>query len=311
METRPLGHSGVEVSVVGLGCNQFGRRLDLDGTRAVIDAALDAGINFFDTADVYGGAGRSEELMGEVLRGRRDRVVLGTKFGMDMTGRSELHGGAAYVRQAVEGSLRRLGTDVIDVYWYHRPDPATPLEETLGALDELVRAGTVRVIACSNFDAAQLEDAERISRENGLARFEAVQNEYSLLRRGIEEDVVPVCARLGLSVVPYFPLARGLLTGKYRRGEPAPEDSRLAGRESVASDADFDVVEGLDRFAAERGVSLVDIAIAGLAAQPAVASVISGATRPEQVAANAAAASWTPTPEDRAELDAIAPVTGT
>jgi aryl-alcohol dehydrogenase-like predicted oxidoreductase len=311
VETRRLGRSAVEVSVVGLGCNQFGRKLDLGGTRAVIDAALDAGINFFDTADVYGGSGRSEELMGEVLRGRRDRIVLGTKFGMDMTGGEQVHGSASYVREAVEGSLRRLGTDVIDVYWYHRPDPATPIEETLGALDELVRAGTVRVIACSNFDAAQLEEADRIARDNGLARFEAVQNEYSLLWRGIEEDVMPVCERLGLSVVPYFPLARGLLTGKYRRGEPAPADSRLAGRESVASDADFDVIEGLERFAADRGVRLVDVAIAALAAEPAVASVISGATRPEQVAANAAAASWTPTAADLAELDAIAPVTHT
>jgi aryl-alcohol dehydrogenase-like predicted oxidoreductase len=311
VETRRLGRSAVEVSVVGLGCNQFGRKLDLDGTRAVIDAALDAGITFFDTADVYGGGGRSEELMGEVLRGRRDRIVLGTKFGMDMTGGAEVHGSASYVREAVEGSLRRLGTDVIDVYWYHRPDPATPIEETLSALDELVRAGTVRVIACSNFGGAQLEEADRVARDKGLARFEAVQNEYSLLQRGIEQDVVPVCERLGLSVVPYFPLARGLVTGKYQRGEPAPEDSRHAGQESVASDAEFDVIERLERFAADRGISLVDVAIGGLAAQPAVASVISGATRPEQVAANAAAASWKPTAADLAELDAIAPVTRT
>jgi aryl-alcohol dehydrogenase-like predicted oxidoreductase len=311
METRRLGRSDVEVSVVGLGCNQFGRKLDLEGTRAVIDAALDAGITFLDTADVYGGAGRSEELIGEVLRGRRDQVVLGTKFGMDMQGGSETHGSASYVRQAVEGSLRRLQTDVIDVYWYHRPDPATPIEETLGALDELVRAGTVRAIGCSNFDAAQIEEADRIARDNGLSRFEAVQNEYSLLRREIEAEVMPVCERLGVSVVPYFPLARGLLTGKYRRGQPAPDDSRLAGRESVASDDEFDVIERLERFAAERGLSLVDVAIAALAARPAVASVICGATRPEQVMANAAAVRWKPTPADLAELDAIAPATRT
>jgi aryl-alcohol dehydrogenase-like predicted oxidoreductase len=308
VETRPLGRSAVEVSVVGLGCNQFGRKLDLSGTRAVIDAALDAGIDFFDTADVYGGGGRSEELMGEVLRGRRDRIVLGTKFGMDMPGGPPARGDAAYVRRAVEGSLRRLGTDVIDVYWYHRPDPATPIEETLAALDKLVRAGTVRVIGCSNFSAAQVEEADRVAGENGLARFEAVQNEYSLLDRDLEEDVGPVCERLDISIVPYFPLARGLLTGKYRRGERAPEDSRLAGRDAIASDAEFDVIEALERFAGERGLSPVDVAIAALAAQPAVASVISGATRPEQVAANAAAARWKPTAADLAELDGIAPV---
>jgi aryl-alcohol dehydrogenase-like predicted oxidoreductase len=306
METRRLGDSELEVSVVGLGCNQFGRKLDLDGTRAAIDAALDAGITFLDTADVYGGGGRSEELIGQALGNRRDRVVLGTKFGLDMAGGNAVHGGASYVRSAVEGSLRRLQTDVIDVYWYHRPDPATPIAETLGALDELVRAGTVRAIACSNFDAAQLEEADQVARANGFARFVAVQNEYSLLRRELERDVLPVCERLGISVVPYYPLARGLLTGKYARGKAAPEGARLAGRESVATDAEFDVIEALERFAQDRGLSLIDVAIGGLAAQPSVASVIAGATTPEQVRANAAAARWTPTAEERAELDAIA-----
>jgi aryl-alcohol dehydrogenase-like predicted oxidoreductase len=306
MQTRRLGDSDIEVSVVGLGCNQFGRKLDLDGTRAVIDAALDSGVTFLDTADIYGGAGRSEELMGEALRGRRDQVVLGTKFGMDMG--NGARGDAAYVRASIEGSLRRLQTDVIDVYWYHRPDPATPLEETLGALDELVRAGTVRAIACSNFSAAQIEEADRISRANGLAHFVAVQNEYSWLNRGLERDVAPACLRDGLSVVPYFPLARGLLTGKYRRGEPAPDGTRLAGADAPADDAAFDVIEGLERFAAERGLTLLDVAIGGLAAQPAVASVIAGATRADQVVANAAAASWQPTADELAELDAIAAV---
>src|SRR4051794_6683219 len=298
--TRRLGDSEIEVSVLGLGCNNFGRRLDLDGTRRVIDAALDEGITFFDTADIYGGAGSSEDLMGQVLDGRRDRIVLATKFGMDMGDGRDDRGSAPYIRQAVEASLRRLRTDWIDVYWYHQPDGMTPIEETLGALDELVRAGTVRAIGCSNFDARQLEEADAAARENGLARFAAVQNEYSLLRREIEREVVPTAQRLGLSIVPYFPLASGLLTGKYRRDAPAPDGSRLAGRDKLASDREWDTIEALAAYADERGVSMLDVAIGGLAAQPAVASVIAGATKPEQVHANARAAEWAPD-----DLDAL------
>jgi aryl-alcohol dehydrogenase-like predicted oxidoreductase len=305
MEQRRFGDSGIEVSVVGLGCNQFGRRLDLDGTRAVVDAALDAGINHFDTADIYGGAGRSEELLGEVLKGRRDQVVLATKFGMDMGDGETRRGRADYVRKSIEGSLRRLQTDVVDLYWLHHPDPETPIVETLGALDELVKAGTVRAIGCSQFSAAQIEDADRAARDNGLTRFVALQNEYSLLEREIEDDVVPVCERLGIGIVPFYPLARGLLTGKYRRGEQAPPDSRLSGEKSVATDEQFDVIEKLEAFASSRDVSMLDVAIGGLAAQPQVVSVIAGATKPEQVRANAAAGQWNPAPAELSELNAI------
>jgi aryl-alcohol dehydrogenase-like predicted oxidoreductase len=303
METRRLGDSEVEVSVVGLGCNQFGRTLDLDGVRAVVDAAIDAGITHFDTADIYGGQGRAEELLGEALGARRDQVVVATKFGMDMGDGS----GASpdYVRVAIEASLQRLGTDFVDVYWLHQPDPATPIAETLGALDEIVRAGKVRAIACSQFDAAQIEEADRAARESGFARFVAVQNEYNLLQRSIENEVVPVCERLGMSVIPFYPLARGLLTGKYRRGQDAPAGTRLASRPEFLTDASFDVVEALQSFADARNVTLLDVAIGGLAAQPAVASVIAGATKPEQVRANAAAGAWRPSADDLSELNAL------
>jgi aryl-alcohol dehydrogenase-like predicted oxidoreductase len=305
METRRLGDSEVEVSVVGLGCNQLGRRVDLEGTRALVDAALDSGITFFDTADIYGGAGRSEELLGEALAGRRDRVVIGTKFGMDMGDGKGPRGSAGYIRNAIEASLRRLRTDVIDLYQYHEPDGVTPIEETLGALDELVRAGKVRAVGCSKFDAAQLEEAARIARDHGYAHFVSVQEEYSLLRRAADDELVPACARLGVSLIPFFPLARGLLTGKYRRGEPAPEGTRLAGSGEVADDADFEVIERIQRFAEERGLSLLEVAIGGLAAQPTVASVIAGATKPEQVHANALAGRWKPTADELTELNAL------
>jgi aryl-alcohol dehydrogenase-like predicted oxidoreductase len=309
LPTRQLGDSGLEVSVVGLGCNNFGGRLDADGTAAVLEAALDAGITFFDTADIYGGAGASERLMGEVLAGRRDEYLIATKFGWEMSGAEDIpdapRGSREYIRWAIEGSLRRLRVERIDLYQYHRPDGVTPIEETLAALDELVREGVVGAIGCSNVTVAELEAAERLSRERGLARFVTVQNEYSLLERGIEVDVAPAAERLGISILPFFPLAKGLLSGKYRRGERGPEGTRLAGGEAGSS-AQFDVVEALERFAAERGIGLVDVAIAGLAAQPAVASVIAGATRPEQVRANVAALRWQPSPEDLAELDRIA-----
>jgi aryl-alcohol dehydrogenase-like predicted oxidoreductase len=305
---RELG--GLSVSAVGLGCNNFGRRVDLAGTRAVVDAALDAGVNFLDTADIYGGGGGSESLLGQVLRGRRDQVVLATKFGMDMgeNGPSvRPRGSKAYVREAIDGSLRRLETDVIDLYQYHRPDGDTPIEETLGALDELVKAGKVRYIGCSNFTAAELDEAAGAARENGFASFVSLQNEYSLLKRDIEADVVPECEQLGVAVLPYFPLGSGLLTGKYRRGEAAPEGTRLHGRAQIADDETFDRLEAAERFARERGVEVLDVAIAGLAAQPMVASVIAGATKPEQVRANAGALGWTPSAGDLEELDSIFP----
>jgi aryl-alcohol dehydrogenase-like predicted oxidoreductase len=294
---RTLGDSELEVPVVGLGCNNFGRRIGLDETRSVVDAALEAGVYFLDTADVYGS---SEDFLGEVLEGRREQVVLATKFGADRDGSLPgAPGSAEYVSAACERSLRRLRIDVIDLYQYHLPNPDVPIAETVGAMDELVRAGKVRFLGVSNFSAEQLAEACRV------ARVVSLQNEYSLLRRGIERDVVPACERLGVSVIPYFPLASGLLTGKYRRGEPAPSDSRLAGRDSIATEEEWDVIEALSRFASERGIEPVDVAIGGLAAQPAVASVIAGAKRPEQARRNAQAGLWEPSPEDLAELRRI------
>ncbi|HLI58351.1 MAG TPA: aldo/keto reductase [Solirubrobacteraceae bacterium] len=304
MNTRPLGDSGIEASIVGLGCNNFGRRVDLAGTRAVIDAALDVGITFLDTADIYGPSGRSEELMGEALQGRRDRVVLATKFGMDMHDGNRLpRGSREYVHRAAEASLRRLRTDVIDYYWMHQPDEATPIVETLGALQELIDAGRVRAIGASNFDGAQLREADAAARENGLTRFTAVQNEYSLLEReDAERDGLPACRELGIGFVPFFPLARGLLTGKYRPGEPAPAGSRLAGRDAPATEAQFALIGALERYAQERGITILDVAIGGLLTEEPVVSVIAGATRPEQVHANAAAGRWIPDESDRAAL---------
>lgn len=299
---RPLGDSGLDVSVLGLGCNNFGRRVDLEGTRAVVDAALEQGVTFFDTADIYGGGGASEQLLGEVLQGRRDQVVLATKFGMDMGDGKGPRGSRQYILDAAEASLRRLRTDVIDFYWYHVPDGVTPIEETLGTLDELVRAGKVRAIGASNFTAEQLEEADSIARQRGLTRFTAVQNQYSLLIRDAEREVLPACQRLGISFIPYFPLASGLLTGKYRRGAPAPSGTRLAGREQVATAEQFDLLEALDEYARDRGLSIVDVAIGALLARPEVASVIAGATRPEQVQTNASAATWSPSADDLAAL---------
>jgi aryl-alcohol dehydrogenase-like predicted oxidoreductase len=299
MQTRKLGEGGPDVSVVGLGTNNFGRRCDYDQTVTVIDAALDAGITLFDTADIYG-QGMSEDYIGRALDGRRDRVILATKFGMPMDERpEESPGRREYIRWAVEASLRRLRTDVIDVYQQHRPDTTTPIEETLGALNELVDEGKVRWIGSSNFSAEQIEAAEKAAREHGTARFVSVQNQYSLVEREAEDEVLPTCEKLGIGFLPYFPLASGLLTGKYRRGEEATE-GRLAGQD--VPDARWDRAEALQAFADARGIALLDLAFAGLLAQPAVTSVIAGATKPEQVHANVAAGAVELSSDDVEEL---------
>ena len=302
MEKRHIG--SLEVSVVGLGCNNFGRRLDFDATKAVVDAALEAGITFFDTADTYGGT-RSEEYLGRALGRRREDVVLATKFGSRI---DEQRRGARpeYVRKAVEDSLLRLGTDRIDLYQLHTPDPSVPIEETLGALDELVKAGKVREIGCSNFSADRLREAEEAAHE-GAARFVSVQNEYSLLHREPEGDVLPECERLGIAFIPYFPLANGLLTGKYRRGQDAPTGSRLnSGRsERLLTERNLDIVERLIEFSQRQGHTILELAFSWLLAWPAVASVIAGATSPEQARSNAAAAGWKLTDEELAEITSV------
>jgi aryl-alcohol dehydrogenase-like predicted oxidoreductase len=303
VRTRPLGDSGIDVSAVGLGCNNFGSRVDAAGTKAVVDAALDAGVTFFDTADVYGNRGGSETFLGDALKGRRDRVVLATKFGHPMSDDAPAARGArAYVREAVEASLRRLQTDWIDLYQYHRPDGITPVEETLGALDELVGEGKLRAVGSSNFSAAQVVEADRLANERGWTRFVTAQNEYSLLEREAERELLPTCERLAVGVLPYFPLASGLLTGKYRRGAGAPEGTRLHGREERLTDDVFDRVEALERYASARGRTVLEVAIAGLLAQTAIVSVIAGATKEEQVRANAAASEWQPSADDLEEL---------
>jgi aryl-alcohol dehydrogenase-like predicted oxidoreductase len=302
MRTRLLGEGGPEVSVVGLGTNNFGGRIDYEQSLSVIDAALDSGVTLIDTADIYG-QGTSEEFIGRALEGRRDRALIATKFGKPMNENpEERRGNPDYIQWAVEGSLRRLRTDVIDVYQMHEPDPVTPLVETLGALNDLVAEGKVRWIGCSNFSAQQIEAAEEVSRGAGFHRFVSVQNEYSLAVRGAEDDVLPVCELLELGFLPYFPLASGLLTGKYRRGEEATE-GRLAGR--TIPEERWDRLEGLRGFADARGVSLLEVAIGGLLAMPAVSSVIAGATKPEQVRANVAAGEWEPSAEDLEELRAL------
>jgi aryl-alcohol dehydrogenase-like predicted oxidoreductase len=307
--TRRLGGSGLAVTVVGLGTNNFGRKIDLAASRAVIDTALDEGINLFDTADIYGA---SEEIIGEVLEGRRDQVVLATKFGMDLGGALGPDWGARgsrrYIRLAVERSLRRLRTDWIDLYQIHRPDPATPIEETLGALTELVYEGKVRYIGSSNYSGWQLTEAEWAARATGSERFISAQNLYSWLERDVEKELVPAALQYDVGILPFFPLASGLLTGKYHRGQPAPDGSRIKaqGREDQLTDARFDIIEKLEAFAAERGVTLLDVAMGGLAAQPGVASVITGAPTPEQVKANVRAGAWGPTAEDREMLDLLA-----
>ena len=297
-----LGAEGLDVSVVGLGTNNFGGRIDYDRSLAVVDEAIEQGITLFDTADIYT-QGASEDFIGRALEGRRDRVLLATKFGKAMDANpSESRGSRDYIRWAVEGWLRRLRTDAIDVYQMHEPDPSTPIDATLAALHELVQEGSVRFIGSSNYTAAQIEEADRVARERGLTRFVSAQNHYSLVERAIEDDVLPVCDRLGIGQLPYFPLASGLLTGKYARGEQATE-GRLAGRE--VPEERWDRLEQLQAFAAERGVPLLSVAIGGLAAMPAVGSVIAGATKPEQVEANVRAGAWVPSADDVAALEQL------
>ncbi|MFZ0664841.1 MAG: aldo/keto reductase [Acidimicrobiales bacterium] len=308
---KRLGNSGLAVSVVGLGCNNFGGRIDADQADAVVHAALDAGVTLFDTADIYGG-GRSEEMLGRSLGPRRDEVIVATKFGMDMQGANGpdfgARGSRRYIRRAVEASLRRLGTEWIDLYQMHAPDPKTPIEETLSALNDLVHEGKVRYVGSSNFSGWQVAHADWTARTTGSERFISAQNNYSLLNRTVETELVPSCEQFGVGILPFFPLASGLLSGKYRRDEPAPEGTRLAANPTALSAARFDAIDHLQKFADERGLSLLQVAIGGLGAQKAVASVIAGATKPEQVRANVEAGEWRPTDEDLAALDAaVAP----
>ena len=309
MQTRRIG--SLEVSVVGLGCNNFGRRLDSAGTDAVVHAAMEVGTNFFDTADSYGD-GASEEYLGKALGSRRDEVIIATKFGAQL-GDDPAQSGASprWIERAVEDSLSRLGTGHIDLYQLHRPDENTPIEDTLEALDRLVSSGKVHQIGCSNYSGAQIDDALSTSRERNLAQFVSVQNEYSLLHRDPEENgVIEACLRNQLALLPYFPLASGMLTGKYTRSKEAPAGSRLAGMpasraERFANTRNFDLVERLEAFAKERGHTILELAISWLVAQPVVSSVIVGATSPEQVRANAEAAKWELYPEDLEEIDRI------
>ena len=298
------------MSVVGLGCNNFGGRIDLQRTREVVDAAIDAGITLFDTAEMYGKDGGSELALGEVLAGRRDKVVLATKFGhqkvdMGYGPAAGAKGGRGYIRLAVEESLRRLRTDYIDLYQLHTPDPLTPIEETIAALDELVTEGKVRYIGHSNLSGWQLADAAHKSAAR--TPFISAQNHWSMIDRAVEADVVPAAVHFGLGVLPFFPLANGMLTGKVRRGAELPAGSRIATRSHLVTDEKLDTVEGLIGWGTERGISILEIAIGGLAAQPGCASVIAGATSADQVIANVAAGEWEPSPEDLAELDKISP----
>ena len=307
---RRLGESGLTVSVVGLGGNNFGFGAGLDAaqTRDVVEAALEMGVTFFDTADIYG---RSEEFIGEALKGRRNEVVLATKFGSDMGGANGPawveRASRRYIRDAVQHSLRELRTDWIDLYQLHWPSRRVPIAETLSALNDLVHEGLIRYIGCSNFESWEVVEAAWTAHAGSLVPFVSAQNEYSLANRGVEAALVPVCERYGLGLLPYYPLANGLLTGKYRRGEPVPPGTRLSDPEmqSWLSDDRLELVETLSSYARQRGKSLLEVAIGGLAAQPIVSSVIAGATSPDQVRANARAASWAPTPEDLVELDTV------
>ncbi len=305
MEIRRLGGAGgFDITVVGLGCNAFGRRLDEETSRPIIHAALDAGITFFDTAEIYGD-GLSEEFIGRALEGRRDEVVLATKFGLRKSHvRGKGSGSRANAMVAVDKSLKRLRIDHIDLYQFHMPDPSTPIAETLEALNDMVTAGKIRLFGCSNFSPAQMREAIEIARDARLQCFVTAQNQWSVLDRDIERNLVPVCSENGIGILPFYPLTKGLLTGKYRRDAPPPKGSRLASSGDLAR-ADFDVLEALEKLATDRGLNLLTLAISWLAAQPTTASVISGASRPEQPAQNVAAAGWKMMPEDLAEIDRI------
>lgn len=310
MKQRTLGRSGLKVSVIGLGCNNFGGRIGLDATRAVVDKAIALGVTLFDTADIYGERGGSETLLGEVLGPRRKDIVLATKFGMEMDDVGVRVGGSRrYIMSAVEDSLRRLKTDWIDLYQYHRPDPLTPVDETLRAFDDLVRQGKVRYIGCSNMPAWQVATAQWTAKDIGALPFSSAQDEYSLLVRDAEKELIPALNHYGMGLLPYFPLACGLLTGKYRRNAPMPEGSRLTNTQRLASryltDANWSRTEKLMDFAEARGRTMVELAFSWLAAQPAVSSVIAGATKPEQVEANVRAADWVLSAEDLAAIDTI------
>ena len=310
MELRKLGKSGLEVSVVGLGCNNFGMKIDLEATRKVVDQALERGVTLLDTADIYGKRGGSETFLGQILGARRKTIVLATKFGMQMDRDGVLKGGSRrYIMAAVEDSLTRLKTDWIDLYQLHEPDPRTPIEETLRALDDLVHQGKVRYIGCSNLPAWQVVEAQWTARHLGLNAFVSCQDEYSLLVRGPERDLLPVMQSYGLGLLPFFPLASGLLTGKYRRHSEPPAGTRLALMEPLAkrymNEANWPIVERLEQFSTERGHTMLELAFGWLAARPAVASVIAGATTPEQVAQNVKAVEWQLTGEELAEIDRI------
>lgn len=298
------------VSEVGLGCNNFGGRLDEERSREVIAAALDEGITLFDTADIYGGEGRSEEILGRALRGVREEVVLATKFGMDAGLGYPARGSRVYVMRALERSLRRLGTDWIDLYQLHEPDPLTPIEETLSALDDALHQGKVRYLGSSNFASWQVLEADLIARQLGTARFVSAQNHYNLLERQAEAELLPVLERYGIGLLPYYPLAAGLLTGKFARAEPPPAGTRLASRPERLAAADWDRLEAAREFARTRQMELVDLAFAFLLARPVVASVIAGATSPAQVRANVATQRYRLSKEDLAELERLLEVPG-
>lgn len=312
METRKIG--SLDVTIVGIGCNNFGMRIDADATKAVVDAAIDNGINFFDTADVYGGRGKSEEFLGEALKGRRDDVIVATKFGSPMSDDGQSQGGSArWIKQAVEDSLRRLQTDRIDLYQHHSPDRDAPFDETLGALDELVREGKVREIGASNYAGKHVAKCLGISQDRSLARWASEQSNYSLLQREVENDVLPVCEQNGVGFLPYFPLASGLLTGKYTTKESRPEGSRITlmaqampeRAEGVLTDENFAIIGKLRAFAEEHGHTLLELAMSWLASKPVIASVIAGATKPEQVKSNAEAASWRLTDDEMAQVNEL------
>lgn len=311
METRNLGRSGLKVSLVGLGCNNFGGRIDTAQARAVVDRAIELGITLFDTADAYGNRGGSERVLGEVLGTRRQDIVLATKFGNAMDDVGVMKGGSRrYLMAAVEASLKRLRTDWIDLYQLHKPDPDTPIEETLRALDDLVRQGKVRYVGCSNLVAWAVADAAWTARHHGLSAFVSAQDEYSVLVRRHERELLPALRAYGMGLLPYYPLASGLLTGKYKRGAALPEGSRLANSKAWAEQfltpRNWDVVEALERFCRERGRGLVDLAFSWLAAQAPVASIIAGATSPQQIDVNVAAVGWRLTADELAEVDRIA-----